>query len=168
MAVENVAGVSVRTVPNPSTVALPPSSGAVRGWYIDLSLSPGERAITDPVIESPGGLVFTTYQPNPNICSGGGSAYLMAVNFASGAAFPLPELDVTGDGKLDLSDVPSSGNMPVGMLLGTVYASTPTLLPTGSVMSGTRKLTAVSSGSVDSVLDRGRAKQRISWWEVRQ
>jgi hypothetical protein len=39
-------------------------------------------------------------------------------NFATGTAFPLRKLDVTGDGKLDLSDVPSSGNMPVGRLLG--------------------------------------------------
>jgi hypothetical protein len=29
------------------------------------------------------------------------------------------------------------------------------------------KLTSVSSNNVDSVLDRGRAKQRISWWEIR-
>jgi hypothetical protein len=56
----------------------------------------------------------------------------------------------------------------LGMLLGPVYASTPALLPFGSGMGGTHKLTSVSSGTVDSVLDRGRAKQRISWWEVRQ
>ena len=60
LAVENVAGVSVRTAPNPSTVTLPPTSGAVRGWYMDLSLNPGERIVTDPQIESVGGLVFTT------------------------------------------------------------------------------------------------------------
>ena len=151
LSVENVAGVSVRTVPNPSAIALPPTAGAVRGWYTDLSLNPGERIVTDPQIESVGGLVFTTYHPNPNVCSGGGSAYLMVLNFATGAAFPLPELDVTGDGKLDLSEVPSSGNMPVGMLLGAVYASTPALLPVGSGMGGTRKLPSVSSGTVDSV-----------------
>jgi hypothetical protein len=52
------------------------------------------------------------------------------------------------------------------MLLGPVYASTPTLLP-GGATGGTSKLTSLSSGKVDSVLDRGRAKQRISWWEVR-
>jgi hypothetical protein len=107
-------------------------------------------------------------RPNWNVCSGGGSAYLMVLNFATGAAFPLPELDVTVDGKLDLSDVPSSGNMPVGMRLGPVCASTPALLPFGSGLGGTHKLTSLSSGTVDSVLDRGRAKQRISWWEVRQ
>jgi type IV pilus assembly protein PilY1 len=167
LANESVNGDSVRTVPTPSAVPLPPTAGAVRGWYMDLSLSPGERVIADPEIESGGGVVFTTYQPNSSVCSGGGNAWLMVLNFATGAAFPLPELDVTGDGKLNQGDLPASGNVPVGMLLGPVYASTPTLLPGGGTLGGTTKLTSLSSGRVDSVLDRGRAKQRISWWEVR-
>ena len=168
LANESVNGASVRTVPTPSAVPLPPTAGAVRGWYMDLSLSAGERVIADPEIESGGGVVFTTYQPNTSTCSGGGNAWLMVLNFATGAAFPLPELDVTGDGKVDQGDLPASGNVPVGMLLGPVYASTPTLLPGGGALGGTHKLTSVSSGTVDSVLDRGRGKERISWWEVRQ
>jgi len=52
-------------------------------------------------------------------------------------------------------------------LLGPGYASTPTLLPGGGPLGGTNKLTALSNVGVKSVLDRGRAKQRISWWEVR-
>jgi type IV pilus assembly protein PilY1 len=167
LATESVNGVSVRTVPAPSAVPLPPTAGAVRGWYVDLSLSPGERIVADPEIESGGGVVFTTYQPNASTCSGGGNAWLMVFNFATGAAFPLPELDVNGDAKLDQSDLPASGNVPVGMLLGPVYASTPTLLPGGGAFGGTSKLTSLSSVGVKSVLDRGRAKQRISWWEVR-
>jgi len=167
LANESVNGASVRTVPTPSAVPLPPTAGAVRGWYMDLSLSAGERVIADPEIESGGGVVFTTYQPNTSTCSGGGNAWLMVLNFATGAAFPLPELDVTGDGKVDQGDLPASGNVPVGMLLGPVYASTPTLLPGGG-SGGTNKLTSLSSGTVDSVLDRGRGKERISWWEVRQ
>jgi hypothetical protein len=63
--------------------------------------------------------------------------------------------------------MPTSGNVPVGMLLGPVYASTPTLLQGGGALGGTNKLTSLSSVGVQSVLDRGRAKQRISWWEVR-
>ena len=168
LANESVNGVSVRTVPAPSAVPLPPTAGAERGWYVDLSLSPGERIIADPEIESGGGVVFTTYQPNASTCSGGGSAWLMVFNFATGAAFPLPELDVNGDAKLDPTDLPASGNVPVGMLLGPVYASTPTLLAGGGALGGTSKLTSLSSVGVKSVLDRGRAKQRISWWEVRQ
>jgi type IV pilus assembly protein PilY1 len=173
----------VRTIYNPvQPLPLPPAAGAKRGWYIDLAvrqanppgppigpiLDIGERIVTDPEIESGGGLVFTTYQPNTNSCIGGGNAWLMVLNFATGATFPQPELDVNGDGKLNNSgDVPGSGNVPVGMSLGAVYASTPTLLPSGGGIGGTNKLTSLSNGSVDSVLDRGRAKQRISWWEVR-
>ncbi|MBV8403544.1 MAG: pilus assembly protein PilY [Gammaproteobacteria bacterium] len=167
LAQESVNGTSVRTVPTPSVVPLPPAAGAVRGWYMDLSLSPGERVIADPEIESGGGVVFTTYQPNASTCSGGGNAWLMVLNFATGAAFPLPELDVSGDGKINQNDVPASGNVPVGMLLGSVYASTPTLLPGGGT-GGTSKLTSLSSGTVASVLDRRGGKQRISWWEIRQ
>jgi len=156
-------GVQVRIVPTVLPVTLPTN----RGWFVDLSLAPGERMITDPQIESGGGVVFTTYQPNTSQCVGGGSAWLMVFNFATGGSFPLPELDVNSDGKLDASDAGSSGNNPVGMLLGPVYASAPTLLPGGSGIGGTLKLTSVSSNNVDSVLDRGRAKQRISWWEIR-
>jgi type IV pilus assembly protein PilY1 len=156
-------GVQVRIVPTVLPVTLPTN----RGWFVDLSLAPGERIITDPQIESGGGVVFTTYQPNTSQCVGGGSAWLMVFNFATGGSFPLPELDVNSDGKLDTSDVGATGNNPVGMSLGPVYASAPTLLPGGSGIGGTMKLTSVSSNNVDSVLDRGRAKQRISWWEIR-
>jgi type IV pilus assembly protein PilY1 len=157
------AGVQVRIVPTVLPITLPTN----RGWFVDLSLALGERIITDPQIESGGGVVFTTYQPNTNTCVGGGSAWLMVFNFATGGSFPLPELDTNGDGKLDSSDTGSTGNNPVGMSLGPVYASAPTLLPGGSGIGGTMKLTSVSSNNVDSVLDRGRAKERISWWEVR-
>jgi type IV pilus assembly protein PilY1 len=167
LAAETVGGVSVRTVPAPTAVTLPPTAGAVRGWYIDLNLNPGDRIVTDPEIESGGVVLYTSYRPNSSTCTAGGSAWLMAFNFATGAAFPLPELDVTGSGKLDQNDVPRSGNIPVGMSLGAVYASTPALLPSGSGIGGTHKLISVSSGGAESVLDRNGSKQRISWWEVR-
>jgi type IV pilus assembly protein PilY1 len=170
-------GVQVRTVVCPITnvycsthplaTVLPVTLPADRGWFVDFNLVSGERIITDPEIESGGGVVFTTYQPNTSQCVGGGSAWLMVFNFATGGQFPLPELDVNSDGKLDASDVASSGSNPVGMSLGPVYASAPTLLPGGGGIGGTMKLTSVSSNNVDSVLDRGRAKQRISWWEIR-
>jgi type IV pilus assembly protein PilY1 len=157
-------GVQVRTVPTVQPVTLPQPN---RGWFTDLNLVTGERIITDPEIESGGGVVFTTYQPNTSQCVGGGSAWLMVFNYATGGAFPLPELDTNSDGKLDSSDTGSSGANPVGMSLGPVYASAVTFLPSGGGTGGTMKLTSVSSNNVDSILDRGRAKQRISWWEVR-
>jgi type IV pilus assembly protein PilY1 len=158
------AGVQVRIVPTVMPVTLPQPN---RGWFVDLNLATGERIITDPEIESGGGVVFTTYQPNTSQCVGGGSAWLMVFNYATGGSFPLPELDTNSDGKLDTSDVGSTGNNPVGMSLGPVYASAVTFLPSGGGTGGTMKLTSVSSNNVDSILDRGRAKQRISWWEIR-
>ena len=158
------AGVQVRIEPNVLPVTLPQPN---RGWFVDLNLATGERIITDPAIESGGGVVFTTYQPNTSQCVGGGSAWLMVFNYATGGSFPLPELDTNSDGKLDANDVSTSGKNPVGMSLGPVYASAVTFLPSGGGAGGMMKLTSVSSNNVDSVLDRGRAKQRISWWEVR-
>jgi type IV pilus assembly protein PilY1 len=157
-------GVQVRIVPTVQPVTLPQPN---RGWFVDLNLALGERIITDPEIESGGGVVFTTYQPNTSSCVGGGSAWLMVFNYATGGSFPLPELDTNNDGKLDSNDTGASGKNPVGMSLGPVYASAVTFLPSGGGTGGTMKLTSVSSNNVDSVLDRGRAKQRISWWEIR-
>jgi type IV pilus assembly protein PilY1 len=172
----------VRTLYNPVTpLPLPPSAGAVRGWYVDLAvqaangggkpagpvLDVGDRIITDPELEAGGGVVFITYQPNASECNGGGAAFLMVLNYATGAAFPQPELDVNGDHNIDSGDVPASGNIPAGMSLGPVYASTPTLLPGGGSGAAINKLTSVSTGTVDTIQDRNKGKQRISWWEVR-
>lgn len=173
---------AVRTLYNPVVpLPLPPAAGAVRGWYVDLDvqaanppgapagpvLDVGDRIITDPEIEAGGGVVFITYDPNTSECTGGGSAFLMVLNYATGAAFPQPELDVNGDHSINSGDVPASGNIPAGMSLGPVYASTPTLLPGGGPGGPINKLTSVSSGTVDTIQDRNKGKQRISWWEVR-
>jgi type IV pilus assembly protein PilY1 len=157
----------VRDVLTPQPVTLPMPN---RGWYVDLNLAAGERVVTDPELEAGGGVVLTTYQPNPSVCQGGGSAWLMVFNFATGGSFPQPELDTNGDGKLDGKDTGMLGSNPVGMSLGPVYASQATLLPIGTSLGGTQgtvKQVSVSSNNVDSVFDRGGAKTRISWWEIR-
>jgi type IV pilus assembly protein PilY1 len=157
----------VRDVLTPQPVTLPTPN---RGWYVDLSLLAGERVVTDPELEAGGGVVLTTYQPNPSVCQGGGSAWLMVFNFATGGSFPQPELDTNGDGKLNSQDAGVLGSNPVGMSLGPVYASQATLLPIGTSLGGTQgtvKQVSVSSNNVDSIFDRGGAKTRISWWELR-
>jgi type IV pilus assembly protein PilY1 len=157
----------VRDVLTPQPVTLPTPN---RGWYVDLNLAAGERVVTDPELEAGGGVVLTTYQPNPSVCQGGGSAWLMVFNFATGGSFPQPELDTNGDGKLTSQDAGMLGSNPVGMSLGPVYASQATLLPIGTSLGGTQgtvKQVSVSSNNVDSIFDRGAAKTRISWWEIR-
>ena len=165
MVTDTAGSVSVRTVPTVKPVVLPTS----RGWYLDFSLAAGERLVTDPKVESGGGIVVTSYQPNTSSCVGGGSAWLMVFNFATGGSFTLPELDTNGDGKLDNNDSASSGVNPVGMYLGNVFASSATILPGGDASNGVgnHKLTAVSNVQVKSVGDRGANRQRTAWWEVR-
>jgi type IV pilus assembly protein PilY1 len=162
-----------KTGGTPNQVVLPTPD---RGWFVDLAtfdksgneIPSGERVVTDPQIEVGGGVVMTTYQPNSNTCNGGGSAWLMVFNYATGASFPLPEFDTNGDFTLNSQDATAAGANPVGMSLGPVYASAPALLPAGmNGAAGTIKQIAVSSNNVDSILDRGGAKQRINWWEVR-
>ena len=166
------------------------------GWYMDLNLpscaSPpcGERVINDPRLESGGELVLTTYQPIPpaaGSCNASGSSYLMVLNYATGGSFTTPQFDATGDGKINSSDtVTVSGNplpvAPVGMSLGLVYASAPTIR-SGSFTSGTGialitesvpGLGANGTGTggatpvIQPVILKGSSKSRTAWWEIRQ
>ena len=58
------------------------------GWYINLDLSSGlscaERVITDPLASTIGAVFFTTYAPNTDICTYGGSTYLWGVKYNTG------------------------------------------------------------------------------------
>ncbi len=161
-----------------------------KGWYMDLSLLAGERVINDPRLESGGELVLTTYQPIPpasGSCNASGSSYLMVINYATGGAFTTPQFDATGDGKINVSDtvVPFGGTTPVapiGMSLGMVYASAPTIR-SGSFTTGTgiALITESTPGLgvngtgtggatpiIQPVILKGSSKTRTAWWEIRQ
>jgi type IV pilus assembly protein PilY1 len=141
-----------------------------RGWYIDFNLASGERIVTNPELGPGGAVILTTYQPNSSSCTGGGNAWLMVLNYATGGSFPLPELDLNGSTVLNAADQTASGLNPVGMSMGTVYASEPTVLGgTGGAGGGslTTLETSVSTGAVVNTQIRGQAMKRISWWEVR-
>lgn len=60
------------------------------GWFIDLDPSSGtayaERTITDPLATTIGAVFFTTYAPNTDICTYGGSTYLWAVKYDTGGS----------------------------------------------------------------------------------
>jgi type IV pilus assembly protein PilY1 len=166
------------------------------GWFIDLNLpscaSPpcGERVINDARLESGGELVLTTYQPIPptaGSCNATGSSYLMVLNYATGGAFTTPQFDATGDGTINSSDtVIVGGNpvpvAPVGMSLGMVYASAPTIR-SGSFTSGTgialitESVPGLGAGGtgtggatpiIQPVILKGSSKSRTAWWEIRQ
>jgi type IV pilus assembly protein PilY1 len=154
-----------------------------KGWYIDLDLLSGERVINDLRLETGGELVLTTYQPIPptlGSCTAMGSSYFMVLNFATGGAFTTPQFDANGDGKINASDtvIPTSGPpvavAPVGVSLGNVYASAPTIR-SGSFGTGTgialvteSTVGGVSNPTITPFILKGAIKSRTAWWEIRQ
>jgi type IV pilus assembly protein PilY1 len=187
LSTSTIGAVQVRTISGTSPVV--PTN---KGWYMDLSLLSGERVINDPRLESGGELVLTTYQPIPpaaGTCNASGSSYLMVINYATGGSFTSPQFDVNGDGKINTSDTvamtvgTSTVNVaPVGMSLGLVYASAPTIR-SGSFTSGTGialitestpglGVSGAGTGGATPVIQpvilKGSSKNRTAWWEIRQ
>lgn len=153
--------IPVRTVStNPVNLATNP------GWYIDLGSAvsasdTGERVVADPRLEN-GVVVFSTYIPQQNTCSAGGSSWLMALDYVNGSSFPQPQLDLNNDGNLNGSDQ-VNGQNPVGMNMGTGYASAPTIIsaPSGNDV----KLVNKQTGQIQSVQERGGSLNR-TWWQI--
>jgi type IV pilus assembly protein PilY1 len=164
------------------------------GWYIDLNVpsGSGERVVNDPRLESGGELVLTTYTPvapTMTACNASGSSYLMVLNYATGGSFATPQFDANGSHTINSSDtvtVTINGVTvqvaPVGMSLGNVYASAPTIR-SGSFTSGSgialiTESTFIAPGStsgpvpappiIQPVVLKGASKQRTAWWEIRQ
>jgi type IV pilus assembly protein PilY1 len=189
----------VRTVSG-AAVSIPTN----KGWFMDLNLPTcsnppcGERVINDPRLETGGELVLTTYAPVPpatGSCTTGGSSALMVLNFATGGTFTTPQFDLNGDGFINSSDtVVPTGSItgiavaPVGMSLGSVYASAPTIR-SGSFANGTgiALITESTVGAppgggppgggpppggtkpiIQPVILKGSSKSRTAWWEIRQ
>lgn len=124
------------------------------------------RVITNPRVESGGGVVFTTYSPYSSQCTAGGTAYLMILNYATGGAFTQPEFILPGNTSLNSSDT-VGGQNPVGLSLGSVYATGPTILSAnGPNGANALKLVTLSSTVNQTIYDRGGNLQRTGWWEI--
>lgn len=164
MSSSTAAGLSVLIESTVNPVNLPTN----RGWYVDLNTASGMRMVTNPIIEAGGVFVATVYQPNTNPCLGGGNAWLFALNYATGGAFKLPELDLNNDGVLNAGDQAAGGTNPVAVSLGAGFASAVTLTQTKCTGNAcNNKHVGRSNVSVATVNDRGGGKQRVGWWEVR-
>ncbi|HXS26835.1 MAG TPA: PilC/PilY family type IV pilus protein [Steroidobacteraceae bacterium] len=150
---------------NPIPAGNPVNIPVDRGWYVDLSLSPGERFVTDPEVAGGGGVVTVTYQPNVSSCTGGGNAWLYLFNDGTGGSFALPQLDVNNDGSINSNDQTASAANPTGMSIGAVYGSQPTIISSASI----RVLQiAESNSSIAGVSTSATGNRRIGWFEVRQ
>jgi type IV pilus assembly protein PilY1 len=147
-----------------NAVSIPTSN---KGWYVDLTLNRGERVVTDPRLESGGVLVLTSYVPSSNVCTGGGTANLYMINYATGGTFTTPQFDFNGDGQINSGDSVAGSN-PVGMSLGSVFAAAPTIRTANLGSVGAIKLITESNDTIQSVGEKGTSKSRTAWWEIRK
>ena len=104
----------------------------------------------------------------------------MVLNFATGGAFTTPQFDANGDGKINSSDtvIPSMGPpvavAPVGVSLGNVYASAPTIRSgsfgtgTGIALTTTSCVGVACAPEIPPFILKGATKSRTAWWEIRQ
>jgi type IV pilus assembly protein PilY1 len=151
-------------VPVALPVSIPTSN---KGWYVDLTLTSGERVVTDPRLESGGALVLTSYVPSINQCSAGGTSNLYVLNYADGGSFTSPQFDLDNSGSINNGDQIGGAN-PVGMSLGSVFAAAPTIRTANLGSIGAIKLITESNDTIQSVGEKGSSKSRTAWWEIRK
>jgi type IV pilus assembly protein PilY1 len=164
-----IGGVNVATVTN-NAVSIP----TTKGWFIDLTLNPGERVVNPPQLKS-GTIIVTSTVPAPNSCSQGGLSFSYFINFATGSAFTTPQFDVNGDHVLNNSDMVHNANgsytAPVAVETGIGFYAAATLENTnGNMPAGILVYNCPASGSVACTprYMKGAISHRVSWWEVRQ
>lgn len=93
----------------PTTSGAPCTSNIDRrGWFMDL-VSPtaglqGERVVSMPILRH-GVVIFPTLIPNTNVCTAGGTSWLMELDQFSGARLVGTPIDLNNDGKVDASDM---------------------------------------------------------------
>ncbi len=97
-----------------------------KGWYVDLSLVSGERVVTAPVLFNDT-LQVTTFQPNGSTCTGGGDAWYMVFNYATGGATAVPQFDWNGQNIVNSNDL-YMGQTVAGVSLGAAYAAGPKMV----------------------------------------
>jgi type IV pilus assembly protein PilY1 len=107
------------------------------GWYMELSEA-GERISVNPVLR-PGRFVFVTRTPRESLtpCDpGGGTSWLMELDYLTGSPLPISPLDLNGDGVVDDNDkitVTDAEGNPIqvaisGVQSGDGMLSSPTVL----------------------------------------
>jgi len=90
-----------------------------RGWVLDMPLD-GERVVREIVLRDDLAF-FVTLIPEDDVCSAGGTGWLMAVNSTTGSALWFPVFDINDDDLVTDSDVVGSQvdgedpNNPVGI-----------------------------------------------------
>lgn len=133
------------------------------GWYDDL-VGNGERIVSAPQLLN-GAFLATLNTPPGAACGATFNSSLLEVNFQTGGAFEQPQLDINGDKVIDARDT-VNGTYPVGVVLGSGYGSSATLLQTAGAPGKIGKLITKSGGQQVTVIDPNNTPRRLTWWQL--
>lgn len=140
-----------------------------RGWFFDLPLL-GEKQVSDPVLRE-GRLFFATLIPDPDVCSYGGTSWLMAVDAAHGGRLAgKPPFDLNDDGKHTQDDkVPDPSGAPDLVNIGGWSPDDGGILASPTILTGANGDFLYSSGSSGGIVRTelsARYRGRLSWFQL--
>lgn len=128
-----------------------------KGWYMDLyyaGSNHGERQVTNALLRN-GRIIFTTLIPSTDVCSYGGTGWLMELDAFSGGALSEVPYDLNNDGNYDEQDKTASGAVPAGVQASDGIPSAPAVLVRtgsggGSGNNDELKATSKSTGAIET------------------
>jgi type IV pilus assembly protein PilY1 len=162
---QTVLSVATTTAGNVRTTSSNPVNyaGTDKGWYINLPTSK-ERTTGQPKLDS-GTVWFNTFIPSTSPCEGGGTGWLMSMNYLDGK-MPTSQLyDTNNDSAINSSDTLVSG-FQVGAALGGT-----TLITNANVNSpgiGVSSLTNSALSTILLNLGGSGSRGRVNWREIIQ
>ena len=137
--------------------------GTNAGWYDDLPI-PGLRTVTTPLLLN-GSFINTLNSPPSTPCEAA-TSMLLDINYKTGGAFPLPQLNISGIGTLiNTTANQYNGQNPVGMGLLSGYASAPVNIGINSNNNMTQLIT-MSTGQQVSIIDPNNTSRQTAWWQL--
>jgi len=142
-----------------------PCATGKMGWYIDLPTSM-ERSIGVPKLINKV-IFFNTLIPSQIPCDGGGTGWLMSLDYLTGGLVTSRQIfDTNGGGQIDSTDT-SVGGFKIGAVLGGTTLIQNLLQNTGNIGVG---VSAMTTGNLDvRPINFGLGnKGRMSWREILQ
>lgn len=138
-----------------------------RGWYLDLPTAE-ERQVSDSILRN-NRIIFTTLIPNTQICSFGGTSWLMELNAQNGSRLETSPFDLNDDDEFtDADKVTATINGEQKQVAVSGLQSTQGILPSPTVLSSGATEMKYNSGSAGGIFvtteDPGQsARGRQAW-----
>jgi type IV pilus assembly protein PilY1 len=137
------------------------------GWYFNLPTT-GERLVSDPILRNQR-IIFTSLIPNTQICSFGGTSWLMELNALNGSRLETSPFDLNNDDEFtDADKVTATIDGQQQQVAVSGIQSTQGILPSPTVLSSGTTEMKYNSGSAGGIFvtteDPGAsAKGRQAW-----